>query len=270
MIKFKLKNKRIRLYKLIMVYIISILLIYLISVCLILFIRFNNSDSEKFNSITRQEALDRGMSIINYTWNYTRVDSSEGVILPYYLKGDGKYIGIPYCYGGQFSLDYSNVNGVSSFGEAVKSAYVPGNINTSQGYVKNSAGMDCSGFVNSVFNIREKTSTTNMDKYFKEIDLNRIKSMDILNSKGNHVYIYLGKVEDGGVMILESTSNGSKKYKDKTVVNYKTKEQFQKDIDSRGYKVMRYKGIKGSTVQDIFDRYEFNNEERYAKSIDCN
>ncbi|KMT23109.1 hypothetical protein [Clostridium cylindrosporum] len=267
--------KRVRRKKgvinLILLYVGILIGLYLLALIITVTLNFLNPTSLKVKTITRQEVFDRAISMINYTWEYKKIDAIEGVTPPYYLNESGKFIGIPYCYGGQFSLDHSNVEGIGSFQDALNKNYYPGNINTKNGYVKGSAGVDCSGFVASAFNIKERISTSTMDKYFGNISLKKIKPMDIINSKGRHVYIYLGTTKDEkGIIILESTSNGLKKYKDKTVVNYKTMKEFKKDLNERNYSIMRYKGIRGNDINNKFDSYEFNNNERNAKIIENN
>ncbi|MEG0134090.1 MAG: hypothetical protein RR782_08195 [Clostridium sp.] len=246
----------------------NVFIIFII-VCISLvlsFLVFNLIINSKYKKVRSNEAFNRAMDMINYVWDYN--DENYKILppdikLPYFLSSSGRYIGIPYCYGGQTSLKDSNLEGVSGFEDGLNKGFVPGNINTKVGYVDNTIGVDCSGFVNVVFNIKERTSTRTMDKYFKEINLKKLKPMDILNSKGKHVYIYLGKTNKG-VMILESTSNGDKKYKDKTVVNYKSASEFKKDIESRGYVPMRYKNIKFTEHIKLYDKYEYNNSEKNA------
>ncbi len=228
------------------------------------------NNKKSYENLTRKEAFNRAMEIINYKWSYNYKNTPSNIKLPYYLKEEKEYIGIPYCFGGRFSLDSSNVKDIKSFQHALENNYYPGNINTNNGYVKNTAGLDCSGFILSVFKIKENLSTTSLHKYFYEIDIEDIKPMDILNSKGKHVYVYLGKTLDNkGIIILESTSNGLNKYKDKSVVNYKSNNAFKKDIEKEGYIPMRYKKIKGN-FKSSFDSYEYNNEERYSKDIPKN
>ncbi|MEG0005604.1 MAG: hypothetical protein RR539_08715 [Clostridium sp.] len=223
----------------------------------------------KYSRVKSDDAFNRAMSMINHVWTYDKekyVNINNNIVKPYYLLDSGMYIGIPYCYGGQTSLKDSNIKGISGFDDALSKGYMPGNINTNLGYIENTAGVDCSGFVNVVFNIKERTSTRTMDKYFKKININKLKAMDILNSKGKHVYIFLGRTKEG-VIILESTSNGEARYKDKTVVNFKTNSEFERDIKERGYIPMRYKNIKFKKVESIYDNYEYNNKEKFAYNI---
>ncbi|MEF9951264.1 MAG: hypothetical protein RR838_01615 [Clostridium sp.] len=248
---------------------IFLILIFVLIGLITSFALFKFIIASKYDKVKDHEAFTRAMEMINHQWEY---DSNkhkkldQNIKLPYYLTSSGKYIGIPYCYGGQTSLNSSNLEGISGFNDALNKGFVPGNINTKIGYVENTVGVDCSGFVNTVFNIKERTSTRTMDKYFKEISIKSLKPMDILNSKGKHVYIYLGKTEKG-VMILESTSNGGSKYKDKTVVNFKTNSEFNRDIKNRGYTPMRYKNIKHTNIDKIYDKYDYNNKEKYAYKI---
>lgn len=245
------------------------LVLYLILITASMLIYFFNREKIKEGNLPPVKAFNRAMDIINYKWSYEKKDINENINLPYYIQEKNEYIGIPYCYGGRISIDSSNISDVDNFKDALLKGYYPGNINTNRGYIKNTAGLDCSGFVSAVYNIDENISTESMNKYFKEIDYRDLKPMDIVNSKGKHVYIYLGPTEDNkGIIILESTSNGNKMYKDKAVVNFKTIKEFNKDLNERNYIPMRYVKIKEEYKFDRFDSYEYNNEEKYSKNIE--
>lgn len=73
----------------------------------------------------------------------------------------------------------------NNFLQAINQGAFAGNVDITDGYsyIPGTAGIDCSGFVQAVFNIDDyKISTSTMfDKYFKRIDLNSIKHMDILD-----------------------------------------------------------------------------------------
>lgn len=246
-------------------------LVYIILIVSLVLISFFDKNKTTIQKITDKEAYLRAMSIINYKWKYTKKEFDENIKLPFYIVDEKEYVGIPYCYGGQISLDYSNANKVKNFRDAIDHNYSPGNINTKDGYVEKTAGVDCSGFIGATFNIKEKISTSTIDKYFYRININEIKPMDIVNSKGNHVYIYLGETNDKkGILILEATSNRNNKYYDKTVVNYKTNKEFKKDIDERNFIPMRYRNIKYKDFKLPFDKYEYNNSEQHAKNIVLN
>lgn len=153
--------------------------------------------------ITRMQAEQRALSIINLKWTFnkslnTHVSSaySSAVSLASQFGSitSGTMTGIPYNWGGLDSIDSHSYNtGWTNFLDAVgKGAYV-GNVNTDAGlgYIAGTAGLDCSGFVQSVFNIKgAKLSTTTLSNYFSTISINDIKHMDILVKPGDHVVIF--------------------------------------------------------------------------------
>jgi hypothetical protein len=135
--------------------------------------------------ITRSETFKRGMDIINYIWEYDAVKNGSkydiNVTLPNYLKDvkKVKVLGLPYCWGGSTALDMSNRTDVNNFQDALKKGYTAGNVYCVGNYKYHTMGLDCSGFVCSVFKIPERCGTKDLYKYFNEIDINKLKPMDI-------------------------------------------------------------------------------------------
>lgn len=156
------------------------------------------------NTITRSAAEQRALSMINLTWTYDSSkngtlsdDISQKVTIPNQFKNvtSMQATGIPYNWGGQDSLDSTSYSAPwLNFLDAINKGAYAGNVNTSAGYgyITGTAGVDCSGFVQSVFNIKDsKLSTvTLLDNYFTKINLNDIKHMDILDKPHDHVVIF--------------------------------------------------------------------------------
>lgn len=154
--------------------------------------------------ITRSEVENRALSMINLQWNYS--SAKNGTIDPKYtgavttpkqLAGitSGQAVGIPYDWGGLDSPYTASYNAPwTSFLDAISKGAYAGNVNTDGGYglVPGTAGIDCSGFVQAAFNIKDyKLSTSTIfNSYFKQIPLSDIKHMDILNKPGDHVVIF--------------------------------------------------------------------------------
>lgn len=188
------------------------------------------------NPITRGEAEKRALDIINLKWTYSRdkngfisPDKTQYVEQPSQFKdvNYGVFTGIPYNWGGFDSLDTNSYNAPwKSFIEAIEKGAFAGNVNTKSGmgYIPQTAGLDCSGFVQAVFNIKDwKLSTSSLfNSYFTKIDIKDIKHMDILNRPGDHVVIFdrwgnLNGVD--GAFTFESTTDtfyggiqGTKRY----------------------------------------------------------
>lgn len=155
-------------------------------------------------SISRNLAEQRALNMINLTWNYDK--SKNALINPTYTSMvtapnqfngivQDEVKGIPYNWGGKDSLDSSSAGTPwSNFLDAVNKGAYTGNVNTNAGFglISGVAGIDCSGFVQAVFNIPgQKLSTFSLfDNYFTKINLNQLKHMDILNRPGDHVLIF--------------------------------------------------------------------------------
>ncbi len=186
-------------------------------------------------AITRSAAEQRALAMINMTWSYSATANST--IASSYLKSitkptqlgsvSGQKTGIPYCWGGFDGLDTSSYNQTwSGFADAVKKGAYTGNTNSisALGYIPGTAGLDCSGFVQATFQIKDyKQSTTSLlNQYFTPISLSDIKHMDILDLPGDHVVIFdsWGTLNGlSGAFTYESTAStiyggiqGAKKY----------------------------------------------------------
>jgi uncharacterized protein YraI len=185
--------------------------------------------------ITRSQVEQRALAMINLKWTFskaknTSIDSKSAsfVTLPIQFKGitTGQMAGIPYNWGGMDSLDYSSDNGPwNNFLDAVRKGAFTGNTNSKKGgYIPHTAGIDCSGFVQAAYNIKHSklSSSSLLNGFFKRIDLNKIKHMDILDYPGLHVVIFdrWGKYNGvEGAYTYESTANqihggiqGTKRY----------------------------------------------------------
>lgn len=167
-------------------------------------IPFEDAHATVQSPITRSEAEQRALKMINLSWTYSynknsNIDPkySSYVTLPNQLKTltTVSAIGIPYCWGGFDGLDTNSYNAPwSNFSDAVKAGSYTGNVNAEGGYgsIPGTAGLDCSGFVEATFNIHDnKLSTSSIfDNYFTKINLSDIKHMDILDKPGSHVVVF--------------------------------------------------------------------------------
>lgn len=128
---------------------------------------------EPGSSMTRDEAEQRALSIINYQWtcNVSNRKSISGVTIPDYLRNvtlPYSAVGIPYCWGGFDSLDSSSQPGSwNDFLSAIAYGANAGNVNCSGGYKSGTAGLDCSGFVSAVIALGSHWPTTTLaSKYY--------------------------------------------------------------------------------------------------------
>jgi uncharacterized protein YraI len=155
-------------------------------------------------TIIRSQAEHRALQMINLSWKYTK--SKNGVPTAGYTSyitapkqfsnvTSANEVGIPYCWSGFDGLNTSSYKETwSNFLDAVNKGAYAGNVNTSSGFghILGTAGLDCSGFIQAVFNINvDKLSTSTIfNKYFVKIDMSSIKHMDILNRPGYHAAIF--------------------------------------------------------------------------------
>lgn len=188
------------------------------------------------SGISRSSAEERALNMINLSWTYSKdrnskLDSSVAslVVAPNQFNGIDTAVmtGIPYDWGGLDTIDTTTYGTPwGNFLGAVNKGAFAGNSSSSGGigYVSGTAGVDCSGFVQAVFNIKgTKLSTSSLfNQYFVPISLSDIKHMDILNYPGHHVVIFdKWGTKNGvpGAFTYEATTNqsyggiqGTKKY----------------------------------------------------------
>lgn len=188
------------------------------------------------SGISRSSAEERALNMINLSWTYSKDRNSKLdanvaniVVAPNQFNGIDTAVmtGIPYDWGGLDTIDTSTFGTPwGNFIDAVNKGAFTGNSSSSGGigYVNGTAGVDCSGFVQAVFNIKgTKLSTSTLfNQYFSPIPLSDIKHMDILNYPGHHVVIFdRWGTKNGvtGAYTYEATTNqtyggiqGTKKY----------------------------------------------------------
>lgn len=127
-----------------------------------------------------------------------------------------KQVGYPYAWGGyDTDITSSNKRYWKSFPKSLKAKRMfASNINGLRNkpeWVPNTAGVDCSGFISSVFKMGGKRGTHNiLDKaWFKGFtDLKKAKSGDVLNHVGNHVVLMLRWANSEDIWVVQSTTTG--------------------------------------------------------------
>ncbi len=193
--------------------------------------------SSAYQTLDKLEICMRMMYMTNNIyWNYnstinadtSRVGVSKYVsqpdwLMPYEPGRTYRVKGIPYCWGGFDGLDTtSNRYSWTNFLDGVNKGYYAGNMHTSRtshGYISGTVGLDCSGFVSSVFKFPSKKGTYGLvgSSYaFSSIPRDQVQFMDIFNQAGYHVMIVFSanKNEAGKVVdytTFESTSKGDDK-----------------------------------------------------------
>lgn len=154
--------------------------------------------------IVRSQVEQRAVNMIDLAWTYSADKNSNidpkyasNVTLPKQLQGvtTAQFTGIPYDWGGIDGIDtYSYQAPWINFLDAINKGAFTGNVNTNAGYgyVAGTAGVDCSGFVQAAFNIKDykQSTSTLLNNYFQTINLSDLKHMDILDKPGDHVVIF--------------------------------------------------------------------------------
>lgn len=176
----------------------------MVSVTAVLSVPTINAKAETQNTITRSQVEQRAVDMMDLTWTYSSAKNGQltskyaaYITQPSQLQNltTAQMKGIPYNWGGLDSLDsYSYNAGWSSFLDAVNKGAFTGNVNTDAGLglIPGTAGIDCSGFVQASYNIKDykQSTSTLFNKYFVKIDLKDIKHMDILDRPGDHVVMF--------------------------------------------------------------------------------
>jgi hypothetical protein len=167
----------------------------------------------------------RVAEIISLTWIYSSANdtnrSPATVHRPPYLPGvtlDAPSIqtGIPYCWGGFDSLTTSSArNSWANFLDAMNKGAFAGNVNTSGGYRRATAGLDCSGFVAATAGFTAKLNTTHLSSssYTTAVNAANRDTYDLYVYRGFHVVYYAGAASNG-VNTREVTTTGIAKTKD--------------------------------------------------------
>lgn len=138
--------------------------------------------------------------------NKTRLTKSniggtcDGRTKPRYLKKPGIYASVPYDWGGFVSVD--------EFNAAMSQGLQAGDIQ-SPGVESCSVGVDCSGFVSSVWQLTSKRSTRTLPDISTPLaSVSALQDGDILNKESVHTMIFAG-FADNGINIYESTRSQS-------------------------------------------------------------
>lgn len=206
--------------------------------------------------ISRQESQDRAYKMAYAVWHY--VKSLNGNVqsdteLPDQLVGqtDSQQIGIPYAWGGSDGFDTRSTNQWSNFFDAINKGAMAGNVNFTDGYKLGTAGLDCSGFVQSALKIPgEKQSTRTLGQYLTPISFYDLKNMDVLLLSSSHVVFFQSWVYDDygniiGANTLESTAGNYDGSGQKVKEYYRSKDELMNN-----YNPGRFYGIGSDFIEN--------------------
>jgi len=212
------------------------------------------------SNITRQQVQDRGYTMAYTYWHFQK--SLNGNVqayteLPNQLKAktDSYEMGIPYNWGGFDGLDTSSSKNWSSFYDAMNQGALAGNVYCEGGYKTNTAGIDCSGFVQSSLNLRGwKQSTFTLGNYMTPISYDELKNMDVLLWKTSHVAFFQSWVYDEygnklGANTLESTGGNYDGTGQKVKEYYRSLAELTKNYIPERYNYISNDFIEYNTAQ---------------------
>ncbi len=183
---------------------LSIILTSIIALVSVIAIPVFKVNASVQTPISRSQVEQRATSIMDLTWTYFASKNSNivakyvsDVTLPKQFQNvtTAQFTGIPYDWGGIDGINTYSYNAPwTSFLDAVNKGAFTGNVNANSalGYITGTAGMDCSGFVQSAFNIVDykQSSSSLLTSYFTKISLSNLQHMDILDKPGSHVVIF--------------------------------------------------------------------------------
>lgn len=168
---------------------------------------------------SRAEVWERVQDMAEYKWTlrktHTNISKSEkGVVLPREIAAvkeahadeaswSETIIGIPYCWGGFYSLDVGFQG--KTFQEVIDKKYVAGNINPVENYKYMTAGVDCSGYVCGAFGFTSRMNTTKLSDLGSKIsDVRKLEQMDLLVYPGEHVIFFCEWMDDATMLVSEA------------------------------------------------------------------
>ena len=186
--------------------------------------RLNKNSSDLTGSVksapeipTRNEVLTRAEAIVGLSWTCNSENSSNppaDVMKADYLGYATSYpesmIGIPYCWGGFDGVDTSSSTQWSNFKDAMNNDIFAGNVNTSGYYKRGTAGIDCSGFVSSAYDLDNKYGTSTFISWGTV--KNNPQYMDYYVKRG-HILLYRNHANSTTINSMEATKTGDDKAK---------------------------------------------------------
>lgn len=171
-------------------------------------------------SVTGAQAISTGNSMANLSWSIISTSNTTSTSLitvpsPYLNASVGtSFIGIPYCWGGMMGTTaIGSSEYMKKFTDAISSGYKAGNINTSNNYISNSAGNDCSGFVARCYGHTTKNNTSwYLNSFGHAYDNYSFLQPGDYLVKNGHMMLVVQRIDASHIRVLESTTqNGINK-----------------------------------------------------------
>ncbi len=151
-------------------------------------------------SITRDEIIKNAFDYHSFKWSCTEANllPLPGWEAPRFVMGPGDYTSMPYCWGGNSTME-EYYAGMAAGGRV-------GNINSpGPALVPNTFGHDCSGFVGLCWGETQKYSTNTIQSISFPISSSDLKTGDALDSPFYHIVLFESRDGWGNYILFEST-----------------------------------------------------------------
>lgn len=176
-------------------------------------------------AIEREDVLDQAADYAFHPWTMTAVNETAGCSSTYVSDYTaGSYRGLPYDWGGYYTLD--------EYDQAIADGLGAGS-HSWHGILSCTAGLDCSGFVSQVWDASHN-STSTFYTVTTDIAVTELLRADAVNDAGSHVVLYTYETAAGMPVFYEAAGSAQR-----TRLNSASGWSY---LD--GYQPIRYDGIE--------------------------
>ncbi|MGC4154642.1 MAG: hypothetical protein QM628_16425 [Propionicimonas sp.] len=177
--------------------------------------------------VSASNAMTRGVRMANLEWTYSSSKNGDKTVIPSSLRSSVKqpsflvgvtgtktFRGYPYNWGGYDSEWTASSSGWTSFANGLSKSKYAGNItNAGKGYITNTIGLDCSGYVSAAYDLGKKYGTVNLidGKVFKKSTSKPVAG-DIYNKSGSHVVIVMDRRKENGTWVIVAGESTTAKF----------------------------------------------------------
>ncbi|MFL5345016.1 MAG: hypothetical protein ACJ8AT_09485 [Hyalangium sp.] len=153
-------------------------------------------------ALRRDDVMAKAAQYAEHAWEM-RAANQKGTCEGTY-KSDhplGKQTGVPYAWGGSM--------GLAEFDRRISEGQGAGS-HSSDGILSCVAGVDCSGFISQVWQLKQRPSTSSLGSLTQPISLDELRPGDALNKPGKHVVLFAGTTSEGKPIIYEASGSASR------------------------------------------------------------
>ncbi len=152
-------------------------------------------------AIDREDVLDQAAQYAFHPWSMTSVNETADCSASYqsdYVAGS--YRGLPYDWGGYYTLD--------EYDQAIADGLGAGS-HSWHGVLSCTAGVDCSGFVSQVWDTAHY-STSTFYSVTTDISISELKRADAVNDAGSHVVLFAYETGAGMPVFYEAAGSAQR------------------------------------------------------------